>query len=220
MISHAQTARMGIPFIAVQILFLLIFTFADPNKQHEIVEVEGSQITHRYVCAHNTPAFFLDMLIYEGDLIVVGCVLAFKTRHLIEEYNEAKQLILAMYDTAFVGSFLLVFSNVVVTYQAHMRLVAVVGIFWATCFASSVFVLPRIMQVRTRHNRSDNPTNISVNPVSNRVQNNVHITGLTGLSSTSLDHKSNKLSSAGEKEDTHSNTAMPTFPAGAAIVNC
>ena len=150
---------MTLPFVIVQAAILFIFTFVDPNKQVEIVESEGSDISHRYVCDHKTPAFFAVMLIYEGGLILVGCVLAFKTRHLQSEFNESKQIILAMYDIAVVGSILLVVSNVVVTYQGPKRILFAVGIFWATCFACSVFVVPRLLQVRqSSHTSSGRPT--------------------------------------------------------------
>lgn len=154
-ISHAQAARMTLPFILLQTSILLIFTFVDPNKMTETITNEGSDITHRYVCEHDTPAFFIVMLIYEGGLILIGCVLAFKTRNLQDEFNESKQIILAMYDTAVIGSVLLIVSNAVVTYQGEQRLLFAVGIFWTTCFASMVFVLPRLMQVISRESQKD-----------------------------------------------------------------
>merc|ERR1712087_634676 len=97
-----------------------------------------------------TPAFFIAMLIYEGGLVLVGCVLAFKTRNLHDNFNESKQILLAMYDTAVIGSVLLIVSNVAVTHQGAQRILFTVGVFWTTCFASMVFVLPRLMQANRR----------------------------------------------------------------------
>ena len=149
-ISHKKTLQMALPFVLVQTAILLIFTFLDPNKQTSIVQEEGSRVDHRYVCEHKTSAFFVLMLIYEGGLLVVGCVLAFKTRHLRSEFNESKEIILAMYDTAVVASILLIVCNAVVEFQGEKRLLFCVGIFWSTCFACSVFVIPRLMQVRKK----------------------------------------------------------------------
>ena len=141
---------MVIPFVLVQTVILLIFTFVDPNKQTSIVEEDGSSIEHRYVCGHKTRAFFAVMLIYEGGLLLVGCYLALKTRHLQSEFNESKQIILAMYDTAVFASILLIVCNAVVGFQGEQRLLFSVGIFWTTCFACAVFVIPRLMQVRKK----------------------------------------------------------------------
>ena len=149
-ISHKRTLQMVIPFVLVQTVILLIFTFVDPNKQTSIVEEDGSSIEHRYVCGHKTRAFFAVMLIYEGGLLLVGCYLALKTRHLQSEFNESKQIILAMYDTAVVASILLIVCNAVVGFQGEQRLLFSVGIFWTTCFACAVFVIPRLMQVRKK----------------------------------------------------------------------
>lgn len=149
-ISHAQTARMTLPLIGLQTLILLIFTFVDPYKRTEVITTEGSLITHQYVCAHNTPSFFVLMMVYEGGLIIVGCILAFKTRHLDDEFNESKQIILAMYDTAVIGSVGLVVEKTATTYQGEQRIILTLCIFWTSCFASLVFVLPRLLQVRNR----------------------------------------------------------------------
>jgi len=141
---------MTLPFVLVQTAILLIFTFLDPNKQTSIVQEDGSRVDHRYVCEHKTSAFFIVMLIYEGGLLIVGCVLAFKTRNLRSEFNESKPLILAMYDTAVVASILLIVCNAVVEFQGEKRLLFCVGIFWSTCFACSVLVIPRLMQIRKK----------------------------------------------------------------------
>lgn len=149
-ISHKKTLQMALPFVLVQTAILLLFTFLDPNKQTSIVQEEGSRVDHHYVCEHETHAFFVVMLIYEGGLLIVGCVLAFKTRHLRSEFNESKEIILAMYDTAVVASILLIVCNAVVEFQGQKRLLFCIGIFWSTCFACSVFVIPRLMQVRKK----------------------------------------------------------------------
>jgi hypothetical protein len=129
---------------------LLIFTFVDPNKRQEIIMAEGSEITHRYICAHNTPAFFVVMLLYEGGMVLVGCVLAFKTRNLKDEFNESKQIILAMYDTAVIGSVVLIVVKTTESYQAGQSILLALATFWITCFASLVFVIPRLLQLRSR----------------------------------------------------------------------
>jgi hypothetical protein len=149
-ISHKKTLQMALPFVLVQTAILLIFTFLDPNEQTSIVQEDGSRVDHRYVCEHKTSAFFVVMLIYEGGLLIVGCVLAFKTRHLRSEFNESKQIILAMYDTAVVASILLIVCNAVVEFQGEKRLLFCVGIFWSTCFACAVLVIPRLMQIRKK----------------------------------------------------------------------
>jgi len=146
--SHARTARLAIPFVLLQTLILLIFTFVDPSKSTELIESSGSDITHRLICSHKTPAFFIVMIVYEGGLILVGCVLAFKTRNLESEFNESKEIILSMYDTAVISTILLVVANAAVVYQGQKRLLFSLGIFWTSCFASCMFVLPRMMKVQ------------------------------------------------------------------------
>lgn len=198
-ISHGQAARMTLPLIFAQTLILLIFTFVDPNKRTEQITNEGSEITHRYVCDHDTPAFFIVMLIYEGGLILVGCVLAFKTRHLRDEFNESKQIILSMYDTLVIGSVLLIVANVVVTYQGEQRMLFTVGIFWISCFASCVFVLPRLLQVKNRAAKTRDGSS------------GVHISGVNfsanRISQSALS-RSSKMESISERQTSNGTTGF------------
>jgi len=110
-ISHIQTAQMALPLIGLQTLILLVFTFVDPYKRTEDIIIGDSNIVHRYVCDHNTPAFSITMLLYEGGLILTGCVLAFKTRKLEDDFNESKQILLAMYDIAVICCVMLILSH-------------------------------------------------------------------------------------------------------------
>lgn len=149
-ITHYQAAKMSVPLVLIEVAILLVFTFLDPNKLTEMIYFTGSDITHRLVCSHETPAFFITTLIYEGGLILVGCVLAYKTRNLQSEFNESKQMIFSMYNTAVISTILIVVGNVALQYQGPQRLLFALGIFWITCFSGCVFVLPRTMKFTAR----------------------------------------------------------------------
>lgn len=143
--SHSETVKLALPLVILQTIILLVFTFYDPSSATDVVDSNGSDITHRLICAREGPAFLITMLVYEGGLLVVGCALAFKTRNLQSEFNESKQIILSMYDTAVIATLLLFVGSFALTYQGEQRLLISLGIFWTTCFASFVFVLPRTM---------------------------------------------------------------------------
>jgi hypothetical protein len=160
-ITHKQAAKLAAPLVLVETLILLVFTFADPSKLTELIYFSGSDITHRLICAHETPAFFITTLIFEGGLILVGCVLAFKTRNMQSEFNESKQIIFSMYDTAVISTIILVVSNIALQYQGQQRLLYSLGIFWITCFAGCVFVLPRTLKFSSRRSGAGNRSTMS-----------------------------------------------------------
>jgi hypothetical protein len=93
--THRQAAKLASPLVLIQTAILLVFTFIDPKKLIELVCFSGSHITHRLICSHETPAFFITTLTltFEGGLIVVGCVLAFKRHNLQSEFNDSNQII-------------------------------------------------------------------------------------------------------------------------------
>ena len=129
-ISHTKAFVMTLPIFFVQVVILLIFTFVDPSKQHEEIEMSGGNVQQRITCAHNTHALFIVELLFEGGLVVAGCILAFKSRHLKGDFGEAKQLIIAMYNIAVVGSVVLIVVNVITTGQASKRILIAIGTLW------------------------------------------------------------------------------------------
>ena len=69
--------------------------------------------------------FILRLSTLSGVLVLIGCILAVKTRNLDPRYGEAKQLAFAMYNIAFTGIILLaVLSAVDMDTNAQVVLIA------------------------------------------------------------------------------------------------
>lgn len=79
------------------------------------------------MCSHDTAAFFAVQLIYEGGLILVGCFLSYKTRNMDDEFGEAKQLLVAMYNIALVATLVLIVANAAEVYDGTLRIFVAVG---------------------------------------------------------------------------------------------
>lgn len=149
-ISHLKTALMMLPFIGAEVAILLIFTFIDPSKNEVNIVVGGSDVGYSNICSHDTKAFFIVQLVYEGGLIVVGSLLAFKTRHMKKDFGESKQLIFVMYQIALVGIVIIVVGSLAeVTYEL-LRIIVTCMVCWCTSISSAVFVLPRLLRMRAR----------------------------------------------------------------------
>jgi hypothetical protein len=105
----------------------------------------------------------------------VGCYLAYKTWNLDEDFGEAKQLMFAMYNIAFVGGIIVLVVNVADMDGNGQSILQAVGVWWGTVFSTAAFVLPRLVQVRQRRNESQQ--NASTASGSDCFTN-VHISGL------------------------------------------
>ena len=149
-ISHTKTAMVVLLLVVIEMIILLIFTFVDPSKGTSIIVQDSYDVIYRHVCAHETRAFFVVQLIYEGGLVLIGCYLAYKTRNLKEEFGESRQLILSMYNIALVGIAILIAGNVVETTAGGRRVITTIGVCWTTSFSSGVFVLPRLFRMQER----------------------------------------------------------------------
>jgi len=158
-ISHQQAFFMCFPIPLAQLFILVTFSAIDPYRQADIIENSGPGVTHRFICSHDTLAFLITELIFGGGVVLLGCILAFKTRNLRGNFGEAKQLIICMYDIALVGSVTVIVTMVMGagangTGQASERMLKAVGAFWVTTFSCCAFVVPRLIQARDDASRA------------------------------------------------------------------
>jgi uncharacterized membrane protein len=126
----------------------MIFSIVDPPKQTEIIENNDGVVLQHIVCTHDTNAFFIVTLIYEGMLVLLGCVLSYMTRNLDARFGESRQLIFAMYNITFIGIIIILLLSLMGIDPSGEKTLIAIGVFWGTVFSSAVFVLPRMMQVQ------------------------------------------------------------------------
>lgn len=88
------------------------------------------------------------VLFLTGLLILVGCVLAYRTRDLDPKYGEAKQLAFSMYNIAFTGLVTILAISLFHLDQVSNIVIQTVSVLWGSCFCSLAFVLPRLLQAQ------------------------------------------------------------------------
>lgn len=155
-ITNQKALLYTMPPIVLQIIILAIFSIFDPAKSHTYVDIQGSSSFQHTVCKHKTTAFTITEVLFEGCLVLAGCILAFKTRNLGSTLGEAKQLLCAMYNVALVGVIVLLMGSFLYVDQVSVFVIRAVGTFWATAFSSCAFVLPRILQLQRNNLRRNN----------------------------------------------------------------
>jgi len=160
-ISNLRAASWTLPIIGTQVVILLISTFVLPPKAIESIANNSGEelVLQRVVCASESPAMMIVRFTFEGILILVGCVLAYKTRGLKKGFGESKQLIFALYNIALVIVIIGVVSGVVDMGVSYKYLLRTIGVLWGTGFSAAAFVVPRMVQVsrQSRANGSSRP---------------------------------------------------------------
>ena len=126
----------------------LVFTFVDRPIPTESIEHVGDGILQRITCETETNAFVITEVIFETILLITGCVLAFRTRKLNDQFGESKQLIFSIYNIAFVALILIFILQVVGLDGNERSLLLATGILWGTLCSAGAFILPRLLQVK------------------------------------------------------------------------
>ena len=160
-ISNRQTLALTAPFILTQIIILLVFTYIDPPEAKEIIEIslDGTHFQN-FLCRHESRAFMAVQILFEGGLVLIGCCLAWKTRNMDEKFGEAKQMILAMYNIAFIALVIMLVSTFVSVEEVGKYALQAMGVLWGTVFSSAAFVVPRLLQ-NSKDRKQGNQTRIS-----------------------------------------------------------
>ncbi len=83
-------------------------------------------------------------------ILVVHPELAYKSRRARTQFKDNEQLTLTMSNIVIFRIVVWIISAAADLYQGPMRVFITIAIFWMSVFSSSVFVLPRLLQIRAR----------------------------------------------------------------------
>lgn len=164
-ITNRKAMLFTMPAIFLQVLILTLFSIFDPSKKYTYVAIDGSSSSQHSICKYDTRAFMITQVLFEGGLVLVGCILAFKTRSLCSSLGEAKQLGFAMYNVGLVAIIVMLMGSFLDVDQKTVYVIMTAGTFWATVFSSCAFVLPRLLQVQKRNMRRNSYQNTSYRSV-------------------------------------------------------
>ena len=134
------------PPILLQVFILTLFSIFDPASKYTYIDTDGGIISQHSICKHKTTAFVATQVIFEGGLVLIGCLLAFMTRNLGSALGESKQLLFAMHNVALVALIVMLMECCLSIDQKSTYVIMAVGVFWATVFSSCAFVVPRLLQ--------------------------------------------------------------------------
>lgn len=90
--THVVALLYTLPIVAMQFAILIVFTFVDPPVPTEIVDSAQGPQYQEIICQSDTNGYIVTQLVFDGCLVLMGCILAFQTRNLDPRFGEAKQL--------------------------------------------------------------------------------------------------------------------------------
>jgi 7 transmembrane sweet-taste receptor of 3 GCPR len=91
-LNNFQAFLYTLPAIAIELLILTVFSLADPPRQTELLGVGEGIGEQQISCTHQSNAFMITQIVYDGILVGIGCILAYQTKDLDPRFGEAKQL--------------------------------------------------------------------------------------------------------------------------------
>ncbi|CAB9530318.1 Metal dependent phosphohydrolase [Seminavis robusta] len=151
-ISSTVAFAMTLPIILVQVAILTIFTVVSPPQPEDFIlivaEEDGGSVTQVVQCQHESPAFYITILTFEFALVLIGCGLALRARKVDPGFGQATELLLSMFNIAFIGIGITIITVAMNVDQQAQVVLFTMGVFWGTVYSSAVFVVPRFLQAR------------------------------------------------------------------------
>jgi hypothetical protein len=145
-IGWKETATIIVPIVLFQVILLLIFTFVDPPKSVSFVGYENGDLIQNVQCQHDSMTYFWIQTVYDGLLMMIGCLLSFLSRNIDTRYGEAKQLLFGMYNVAFTGIVFICLRATESSTPNSLKVFRAAAIFWGTVITCCVFVVPRLLE--------------------------------------------------------------------------
>ncbi|KAL3934619.1 MAG: hypothetical protein SGBAC_009701 [Bacillariaceae sp.] len=160
-VASAMSVKMGniqawirtLPIPAIQLLILVIFTFADPWIAREDIDLKSAIPAKDILCRSQTDGLMIAQAIYDSLLLSIGCILAYVTRNIDPRFGDAKALLFAMYNIAFTTLMITLVIGTIDTQEGGKHVLQAIGVFWGTVFSSAAFVLPRLVEARRERKR-------------------------------------------------------------------
>lgn len=146
-VGHRLAFLYSLPIILLELILLMIFSLIDPPRAVENIITSGSNFSQEVTCSQQNNTFFITQVIFNGILVVIGCILAFQTRDVDPKFGEAKQLVFSMYNVAFTGIVIILIFQLVDLDQVSKIIMQAIGVLWGSFFCSFAFVLPRVLEV-------------------------------------------------------------------------
>eukprot|EP00301_Raphidiophrys_heterophryoidea_P004284 c11871_g1_i1.p1 GENE.c11871_g1_i1~~c11871_g1_i1.p1 ORF type:complete len:642 (+),score=115.52 c11871_g1_i1:284-2209(+) len=147
----------GIQFLAtisavlcVQILSLVVWTALDPMKpQTEFTERSGQVFQSTLCKSHHIWGFSLVASLL-GILLIIGCVVSYRSRNLSELFTESRALMAIFYHGAFITILITTASFVANVSTSELDVFISIGMCWFTASTQAGLFLPRIMRQMTQ----------------------------------------------------------------------
>lgn len=102
------------------------------------------------------------LVVYQGALAAVGLFFAFKTRHLFDELNESREILLITVNKLFVGIVIILLLYITGPTPSALYAIEVVGILWFTVVTLAVLYFPKIYHVITGQSMHSNENSIAM----------------------------------------------------------
>eukprot|EP00026_Physarum_polycephalum_P010194 Phypoly_transcript_10347.p1 GENE.Phypoly_transcript_10347~~Phypoly_transcript_10347.p1 ORF type:complete len:388 (+),score=30.88 Phypoly_transcript_10347:1-1164(+) len=131
-LTVAYIARLIISAVLIEVIFLIIWTTVDPPKAELRLTLEHNL---QLMCTRTNPAFWAVFIGYKGLWLVAGVVVSFMTRNIREDYNESKNIVLAIYNCFVIMVVAVILAFILPNVPAAIVLIQVVAILVAFTFS-------------------------------------------------------------------------------------
>lgn len=166
-ISNVQASLYTLPMIMFQVILLLIITLVDPPRPMEDVQQDHGMFVHSVTCGTDSDASFITLGVTEFAFVFAGCVLAYMTRNMEDDFGEAKQMIFSMYNIFFVGLITVIVIHSIGLSGNERSMLQAVGVFWGTVFSAGAFAIPRLLQARQGRRTNQRGRTVRVSGIEN-----------------------------------------------------
>jgi hypothetical protein len=141
-------------YFVAQLLALLIPLVLGTTFKAYIAGVKTdprlAEFNYYVFCQPNTGTVWaISLVVYQGIQALVGLFLALKTRHIYDELNESREIVMITYNVLFVGIAFIILLNILDATPIVIYAIESTGAIWISVFTVVVIYFPKVYFVFT-----------------------------------------------------------------------
>lgn len=135
--------------LSVELLIAMIWFIVTPFLKRIVIDLSKEEISYR--CTSTvTPAFFWIMFALNMGILIIGCILAWLARNVPANFNEAKQILFAIYNVAIIAVIVVVLGSVFRTSAEAISLTVSIGLLFSSLVTLAILFVPKIRHVANK----------------------------------------------------------------------
>lgn len=148
-VTDSSLLKVVLGGLFVELLIVMIWFIVTPFLKRVVVDLAKEEIAYRCTSLV-TPAFFWIVFALNMCILLIGCILAWLARNVPSNFNEAKQILFAIYNVAIIAIIVVILASVFRSSSEAVSLTVSIGLLFSSLVTLAILFIPKVRHVANK----------------------------------------------------------------------